>query len=71
MCWKDRVIGCAYTKTQPGYDPAKAQEASRGSGYPNGFIVRITSYVGRLTQLAEAVAGFYAAIGVKATIEPQ
>ena len=70
MCWKDRVIACAFTKTQPGYDPAKAKKLLAEAGYPDGFNVRITSYVGRLTQLAEAVAGFYAAIGVKATIEP-
>jgi len=69
ICWKDRVIGCAYTRTQPGYDPGKARKLLAEAGYPDGFNIRITGFVGRLSQLAEAVAGFYAAIGVKATID--
>jgi peptide/nickel transport system substrate-binding protein len=70
LCWKDRILGCAYNKTAPQYDPKKAKQMLADAGYPNGFSVRITSYVGRLTLLAEAVAGDLAAIGVKATVEP-
>jgi peptide/nickel transport system substrate-binding protein len=70
MCWPDRVIGCAYTKSAQPYDPAKAKALLAQAGYPNGFSVRITSYVGRFSQLAEAIAGDLATIGVKTTIEP-
>jgi peptide/nickel transport system substrate-binding protein len=70
MCWRDKIIGCDFTKGVPGYDPARAKKLLAEAGYPDGFSVRITSYVGRFTQLAEAVAGDLAAVGVKATIEP-
>jgi peptide/nickel transport system substrate-binding protein len=70
MCWPDRILGCAYTKTALPYDPVRAKKLLADAGYPNGFSVRITSYIGRLSQLAEAVAGDLAAIGVKATVEP-
>jgi peptide/nickel transport system substrate-binding protein len=70
MCWPDRILGCAYTKTAQPYDVARAKKLLADAGYPNGFNVRITSYIGRLSQLAEGVAGDLAAIGVKATVEP-
>jgi peptide/nickel transport system substrate-binding protein len=70
MCWPDKVQGCAYTKKVPGYDPVAAKKLLAEAGYPNGFEVRITSYVGRLTELGQAVAAYYSAIGVKATVEP-
>jgi peptide/nickel transport system substrate-binding protein len=70
MCWTDRIVGCAWTKTALPYDPAAAKKLLAQAGYPNGFNLRITSYVGRFSQLAEAVAGDFAAIGVKATVEP-
>ena len=70
MCWPGKVQGCAYTQKAPDYDPAAAKKLLAEAGYPNGFDVRITSYVGRLTQLGQAVAAFYSAIGVKATVEP-
>jgi peptide/nickel transport system substrate-binding protein len=70
MCWPDRILGCAWSKTAQPYDPARAKKMLADAGYPNGFNVRITSYIGRLSQLAEAVAGDLAAIGVKATVEP-
>jgi peptide/nickel transport system substrate-binding protein len=70
MCWPDRILGCAFTKTAQPYDPVRAKKLLADAGYPNGFNVRITSYIGRLSQLAEAVAGDLAVIGVKATVEP-
>jgi peptide/nickel transport system substrate-binding protein len=70
LCWPDRVAGCAFTHTAPTYDPAAAKKLLAEAGYPNGFSLKITSYVGRLTDLAQAVAGYLAAIGVKATVEP-
>ena len=70
MCWPDKIQGCAWTKKVPGYDPVAAKKLLAEAGYPNGFEVRITSYVGRMTTLGQAVAAYYSAIGVKATVEP-
>jgi peptide/nickel transport system substrate-binding protein len=70
MCWQDKVQGCAYTQKAPSYDPAAAKKLLTEAGYADGFDVRITSYVGRLTELGQAVASYYSAIGVRATVEP-
>jgi peptide/nickel transport system substrate-binding protein len=70
LCWKDRVIACDYTVSVPDYDPAKAKQLLAEAGYANGFPLKITSYVGRLSLLAEAVAGELAKVGVQATVEP-
>jgi peptide/nickel transport system substrate-binding protein len=68
MCWKESVAGCDFSKTMPKYDPVAAKKLLAEAGYPDGFDVEITSYVGRVTMMAEAVAGYYKAIGVRATI---
>jgi peptide/nickel transport system substrate-binding protein len=68
MCWKESVAGCDFSQTMPAYDPIAAKKLLAEAGYPNGFDVEITSYVGRVTMMAEAVAGYYKAIGVRATI---
>jgi peptide/nickel transport system substrate-binding protein len=70
MCWKESVAGCDFSETMPDYDPAAAKKLLAEAGYPNGFDVEITSYVGRVTMMAEAVAGYFKAIGVRATIAP-
>lgn len=71
ICWKGRVQGCDYSKTATtDYDPDRARELLAEAGYADGFPVVINTYVGRLAELSEAVAGYFRAIGVDATVEP-
>ncbi len=56
------------------YDPKQAKQLLSEAGYPNGFSIKIFSLItGGFTQhqqVAEAVAGYWNAIGVRATIVP-
>jgi peptide/nickel transport system substrate-binding protein len=52
------------------YDPAKAKELLAAAGYPDGFkTTLILSPVGVNRELATAVQGFLAQVGIEATIE--
>lgn len=48
------------------YDPAKAKALLAEAGYPNGFETDLSAYRDR--QLAEAIIGYFRAIGVKANL---
>ena len=56
------------------YDPAKAKKLLADAGYPNGFSIKLfalpTAGFTQYLQLAEIVAGYWEAIGVKASIVP-
>lgn len=56
------------------YDPAEARKALARAGYPNGFSIKLyalsTSGFTLFQQLAEVVAGYWEAIGVRAQIVP-
>lgn len=56
------------------YDPEKAKQLLKEAGYPNGFEVTMYSYtradVPEMTRFVEAVAGYFAEIGVKAKLIP-
>lgn len=56
------------------YDPAKAKQLLAEAGYPNGFDIEIKSYAttpgAELPSIAEAVAIFWQAIGVRVKISP-
>lgn len=56
------------------YDPAKAKQLLVEAGYPNGFDIEIKSYTtvpgAELPSIAEAVAMFWQAIGVRVKIAP-
>lgn len=70
MCWRSQA-GCDYAEPLPPYDPAAAKKLLAEAGYPNGFDIEITTFTGTTTQLAEAVAGQWHAIGVNAKIDPE
>jgi len=54
------------------YDPERARQLLKETGYPNGFETTIYSYaredVPEMTRLVEAITGYAAKIGVKLTI---
>ncbi|MEE8304546.1 MAG: ABC transporter substrate-binding protein [Candidatus Tectomicrobia bacterium] len=56
------------------YDPEKAKQLLKEAGYPNGFEITMYSYpradAPELPRFVEAVAGYFAEIGVKAKIIP-
>ena len=68
MCWRTQA-GCDYSAPLPGYDPAGAKKLLAEAGYPDGFDIEITTFTGAPTQVAEAVAGQWHAIGVNAKID--
>lgn len=71
VCWKGRVQDCAYSvSASTDYDPDRARELLAEAGYADGFPLVINTYVGRLAELSEAVAGYFRAVGVNATVEP-
>lgn len=68
MCWRAQA-GCDYSRPLPAYDPQGAKKLLAEAGYPNGFDIEITTFTGAPTQIAEAVAGQWHAIGVNAKID--
>lgn len=71
VCWKGRVQDCNYSVTaSTDYDPDRARELLAEAGYADGFPLVINTYVGRLAELSEAIAGYFRAVGVNATVEP-
>jgi peptide/nickel transport system substrate-binding protein len=56
------------------YDPDKARQLLDEAGYPNGFDIRLKTYTtnpgAELPIIAEVVALYWDAIGVRTTIEP-
>lgn len=50
------------------YDPAKARELLKQAGYPNGFTIKLNDAVGTPKEFAEAIAAYWAQVGVKAEI---
>jgi peptide/nickel transport system substrate-binding protein len=68
MCWKDQ-IGCDYTLPLPPYDPDGAKKLLAEAGYPDGFDIEITTFASAVGDVAEAVAGQWYKIGVRAKID--
>jgi peptide/nickel transport system substrate-binding protein len=68
MCWRDQA-GCDYAKPLPPYDPEGAKKLLADAGYPNGFEIEITTFASLVGDIAEAVAGQWYKIGVRATID--
>ncbi len=68
MCWRSQA-GCDYSLPLPPYDPAGAKKLLAEAGYPDGFDIEITTFAGIPSDIAEAVAGQWHAIGVRAKID--
>jgi peptide/nickel transport system substrate-binding protein len=68
MCWRDQQ-GCDYSLPLPPYDPTGARRLLAEAGYPDGFEIEITTFAGAVADLAEAVAGQWYKIGVRAKID--
>lgn len=68
MCWRTQA-GCDYSLPLPQYDPAAAKKLLAAAGYENGFDIEITTFAGIPSEIAEAVAGQWHEIGVRAKID--
>jgi peptide/nickel transport system substrate-binding protein len=68
MCWRTQA-GCDYSLKPPPYDPAGARKLLAAAGYPDGFAIEITTFVGAASEVAEAVAGQWHSIGVRSRID--
>ena len=68
MCWRSQ-LGCDYSLPLPPYDPAGAKKLLAEAGYPDGFDIEITTFIGPPAEIAEAVAGQWQKVGVRAKIE--
>ncbi len=68
MCWREQA-GCDYGAPLPSYDPAAAKALLAAAGYADGFDIEITTFTGPPSQIAEAVAGQWQAVGVRAKID--
>jgi peptide/nickel transport system substrate-binding protein len=68
MCLRSQA-GCDYSLPLPAYDPAGAKKLLAEAGYPDGFDVEVTAFTGPPGEIAEAVAGQWHAIGVRAKID--
>jgi peptide/nickel transport system substrate-binding protein len=68
MCWRTQA-GCDYSAPLPRFDPAAAKALLAMAGYPDGFDIEITTFIGPASEIAEAVAGQWRKIGVRAKID--
>jgi len=70
MCWRSQA-GCDYSVPLPAYDPAGARKLLAEAGYGAGFDLMISTFTNEgVRSIAEAIAGQYRAIGIRASIEP-
>ena len=68
FCFK-ATIGCKYNKPVPDYNPTEAKRLLAEAGYPNGFEFKYTVDVS-VKDIAEAMAGYWHKIGIKAQVDP-
>lgn len=63
-----KILHCTSSVKAPAYDPAKAKKLLAEAGYPDGFETTILTW-GEAKDTAEAVAGMWRKIGVKASVD--
>ncbi|MGE3246634.1 MAG: ABC transporter substrate-binding protein, partial [Beijerinckiaceae bacterium] len=69
MCFPVQA-GCRFTVPLPKYDPAAAKKLLAEAGYGKGLKLEITTFSIPITRaVTQAVAGFFGAVGVAATID--
>lgn len=68
MCWKAQV-GCDYSAPLPKHDLATAKKLLAEAGYPQGFDIEITTFIGTPRDIAVAVAGQWEKLGVHAKVD--
>jgi peptide/nickel transport system substrate-binding protein len=66
MCF-DIEPTCGYTTSPPTYDPAGAKKLLEEAGYPDGFPFVLDTQI-RSRVVAEAIAGMWRKIGIRASI---
>jgi peptide/nickel transport system substrate-binding protein len=64
------MLGCEYHTAPLAFDAAAAKKMLAEAGYPNGFNLVITVVPGA-SDIAEAVAGEFRAVGVKASVQDE
>jgi peptide/nickel transport system substrate-binding protein len=68
MCYRTQA-GCDYSQPLPAYDVEGAKNLLAEAGYPDGFDIEITAFIGPPGDIAEAVAGQWHKIGVRAKVD--
>ena len=68
LCW-DFQAGCAFGAALPPYDPDGAKKLLAEAGYPNGFELDVTTFLGPMKRFAEAAANQMSKIGIKAKVD--
>jgi peptide/nickel transport system substrate-binding protein len=68
LCYRFQQ-GCDYSAKLPKYDPAAAKKLLAEAGYPKGFNIEMTSFVGRTGRVAQAVAGQLREIGINVKLD--
>ena len=63
-------LGYDETLAPHAYDPDLARQLLAGAGYPDGFSTRLAHTISDRADLAAAVAGQLAAVGIDAALEP-
>ena len=66
---KPMQIGCVFDRNPPAYDPAAARKLLKEAG-KTGLQLEITTLL-EARKVAEAIAGYFRAVGVKASIKTQ
>lgn len=71
MCFRVQA-GCKYSAHIPSYNPDAAKKLLKEAGYEKGLNLEITTFAIPITKtVTQAVAGFFAKVGVRAVIDAQ